>query len=197
MSRRWWFGALGLVSATVATTPLAAQDGKPPEQIDILVPPEDYAGPLEDCSEEQEAASISGEIVVCRRRPDSRRYGYDKESAEARYARETMHKGDPQAPDVAGPGIFRGPATIGGLCIPGLQSCPPPPAYFVDFDALPEAPPGSDADRIARGLAPRGRDAALPAPETREDALGLPPPLESASEVSPSGSASPAEEPSG
>jgi hypothetical protein len=27
---------------------------------------------------------------------------------------------------------------------------------MIDVTALPEAPPGSDADRIARGLAPRG-----------------------------------------
>ena len=59
-----------------------------------------------------------------------------------------------EAPDVAGPGIFRGPATVGGLCV--VPPCPPPPVYMIDVTALPEAPPGSDADRIARGLAPRG-----------------------------------------
>lgn len=192
MSRCWWVVPLSLLWTSAA----AARDGEPPERIDILVPLDDDQRPFEDCSEEQTAASISGEIVVCRRRGDPARYGYDKESAEQRYARETMHKGDPQAPDVAGPGIFRGPATVGGLCLPGLQKCPPPPAYIVDFEALPEAPPGSDADRIARGLAPRGRDTAAPvtAP-SREDLLGLPPPLRTAEPVSPSGSASPEEEP--
>ena len=59
-----------------------------------------------------------------------------------------------QAPDVSGPGIFTGPATVGGLCF--LPPCPKPPVYMIDLSALPEAPPGSDADRIARGLAPRG-----------------------------------------
>ena len=59
-----------------------------------------------------------------------------------------------EAPNVAGPGIFTGPATVSGLCV--IPPCPPPPVYMIDVTALPEAPPGSDADRIARGLAPRG-----------------------------------------
>lgn len=59
-----------------------------------------------------------------------------------------------EAPDVSGPGIFKGPATVGGLCF--IPPCPKDPVYVVDVAALPEAPPGSDADRIARGLAPRG-----------------------------------------
>ena len=59
-----------------------------------------------------------------------------------------------QAPDVSGPGIFKGPATVSGLCI--IPPCPKPPVYMIDFSTLPDAPPGSDADRIGRGLAPRG-----------------------------------------
>ena len=61
--------AIGMIAIA---PPLAAQDAQAPgEQIDILAPQEDYLGPLEDCSAEQEAASISGEIVVCRRRRDN------------------------------------------------------------------------------------------------------------------------------
>ena len=83
----------------------------------------------------------------------------------------------------------------------------PPPAYLIDFDELPETPPGSDAERAAQGLAPRGYTAGPDGAVTiageagrqsNADVLGLPPPLdENEDEISPSESASPAEEPSG
>ena len=74
-----------------------------------------------------------------------------------------------QAPDVSGPGIFKGPATVSGLCI--IPPCPKPPVYMIDFSTLPEAPPGSDADRIARGLAPRGSQYDDGEPQSDEAAL--------------------------
>ena len=78
--------------------PGSAQDAAaPPERIDILVPQQDYDAPLEDCSDEQEAASISGDIIVCRTRRDQREFGYDEERALQRYAAETMNRGDPRA----------------------------------------------------------------------------------------------------
>jgi hypothetical protein len=105
------------------------------------------------------------EIVVCAEEQEQSQFRYSgNDEAKERYARETMDKGAPRAPDVAGAGIFKGPATVGGLCVPGLQRCPPPPAYIVDFEALPEAPPGSDADRVGKGLAPIGNDTGTRAP---------------------------------
>jgi hypothetical protein len=108
------------------------------------------------------------EIVVCAKEQEQSQFRIrsDKQ-AEDDYASRTMNEGDPRPPDVSGPGIFHGPPTIGGLCFPGLQKCPPPPAIEVDFSQLPEAPPGSDADRIARGLPPLGEDGAEPAPPDR------------------------------
>ena len=115
--------------------------------------------PTEACAEVEDAAAISGTIIVCRRLVDQGKFRTASPSdARKRYAEKTKFEGDPQAPNVDGPGIFHGPATVGGMCIPGLQRCPPPPAMIVDFEALPEAPPGSDADRIARGLPPLGKD---------------------------------------
>ncbi len=155
-----------LILLAAAHLPLAAQESGPPQRIDLLAEAEAAReASYEECSQaEKDAAAISGEIVVCSRRSNEEHRLTSREAAQERYARETMYAGDPQAPDVAGAGIFRGPATIGGLCIPGLQKCPPPPAYVIDFDALPDAPAGSDADRISRGLPPLGQDAATPAP---------------------------------
>lgn len=190
MSRHWRVGPY-IVLGLLLPAPLAAQD-ESGETIDILVPPEDYLPPSEDCSAEQEAASISGEIIVCRRRSDGGEYGYDKERAEREYAEETMYKGNPRTPDFIldcqDQGWPVGCVRFGKV---------PPPALIIDIKALPEAPPGSDADRVARGLAPRGRNAATSAPteqSVQQEELGLPP--VPGSNVSPSESASPEAEPS-
>lgn len=55
--------------------------------------------------------------------------------------------GTPRAPNV------HGIADIGGLTTKGcfLPPCPPPPMPIIDVSALPQAPEGSDADRIAKG----------------------------------------------
>ena len=137
----------------LAGTPAAAQDRE-----DVVGPVlEDarraYAAPEPerelpaDCPE-----SADNEIVVCapvEQNPDQYRVQSRLERGDESHLEWTG-----QAPDVSAPGIFKGPATVSG-CIKGIN-CPPPPAYIIDFSELPEAPPGSDADRIARGLAPRG-----------------------------------------
>ena len=185
-------------SPPAANRPLEPQQGSPPQRIDLLANRPDVVESAQEpdygeCGEDQDAAIITGEIVVCRRlRNDAAAAGWDQEAFERRYAEATMYRGDPAPTDVAGKGIFRGPATVGGLCL--IPPCPPPPAYIIDFDELPDAPPGSDADRIARGLAPRGRDGATPQPaRPTQEELGLPEPGETlAPPVSPSESASPA-----
>ena len=176
---------------------LEAQTGEPPLTIDILAAREEAEDEIyEDCEDDQDAAVLVGEIVVCRKRSGDENRLYDKEAAERRHAERTMHQNDPQAPDMFGiPN--HGPVVARGCFIP---PCPPPPAYMIDFDELPDTPKGSDADRIARGLAPRGLSANPdgsvtvadePGLQGNADELGLPEPL------NPSGSASPAEEPSG
>ncbi len=200
--------ALGFPLLAISTPPVSAQTmppaqtARPPDKIDIRVDTTPEAGTYEDCEEDQDAAIITGEIIVCRRRSDEENRLYDKETAERRHAQRTMNRNEIPAPDVAGDGIFRGPATVSGLCV--IPPCPKPPAYMIDFATLPDAPPGSDADRIARGLAPRGNDSGKvtppPAPEQGQqdnaEVLGLPPPLD-ADGVSRSGSASPEDGPSG
>ncbi len=179
--------ALLLASPATGQDELEAQQGVPPMRIDLTVRPEEADRSLENCSDEQEAATISGEIVVCRRQSDQSDLRYsDDEASERRYAEATMNKGDPKAPVFSRP---CDPRTVGCFRIGRA----PPPAYIVDFDALPETPPGSDADRIAKGLAPRGIDEPVREPATGGDSRPAPGP----ENINPSGSASPEAEPSG
>ena len=164
-------GLLALAHAA----PLVAQEATAE---DVLAESRRTYGPapeVERCSAQQEAAIVSGEIIVCRRIVDQseHRLNSDKETERA-YAEATMNKGNPKTPDFIRdchdqgwpPGCFK----LGKV---------PPPAYFIDFDQLPEAPPGSDADRIARGLPPLGRDNAPTPPaatqERAEDNAASPP----------------------
>ena len=142
-------------TSALAASPAAAQDR---EDEDIVGPvlreaERAYAAPEPerelpaDCPE-----SVDNEIVVCapvEQNPDQYRVRSRLERGDQSHLEWTG-----QAPDVSGPGIFTGPATVSGLCF--IPPCPKEPAYMIDFSELPEAPPGSDADRIARGLAPRG-----------------------------------------
>ncbi len=194
---------LALAYCIVMSPPLLANEeteqGDGTIAIDILTRPANKGGLdprlMEECARQEDAAQISGEIVVCREIRDGSDHNYSgsRDAAQDRYAEETAFAGDLVPPDVAGPGIFRGEPTVGSLCIPGLQKCPPPPALIIDITALPQAPPGSDADRIARGLPPLGNDDRA----ISEAELGLPSPQpSSASETSasPAGSATPAAE---
>lgn len=164
--------------------------GSPPERIDLTLPPPLRSTEAE-CRARNEGAEISGEIVVCATIPRESQRLYDREDAQRRHAERTAFTKNPATPDVAGPGIFRGPATVSNICIKGIFNCPKPPAVMVDVAALPKAPPGSDADRIARGLEPLGNDGpraprALTEQERAE--LGLPEP---APAVNPAESAGP------
>ena len=87
-----------------------------------------------------------GEIVVCKalEDPDSLRLPSRLEEGD-----DSHLKSDVRPPDVAGDYIFRGPATAGGMCVFG--PCPREMPPEIDFAAIPEPPPGSDAEAIARG----------------------------------------------
>lgn len=155
----------------------------PPQQIDILAPPpapdEPTAALIKACEDSREAGIVAGEIVVCRELQDDARQLYSGSRAEwlRRFAARTQGANTIPAPDVAGEGIFRGPATISGLCL--IPPCPKDPALIVDVTAIPPPPEGSDAERVAQGLTPlEGDDAPLSGADRRrkEADLGLPPP---------------------
>ncbi|QDH33585.1 hypothetical protein [Porphyrobacter sp. YT40] len=153
----------------------------PPQQIDLLAePPRSEAADavqLKECEEQREAGVVAGEIVVCRELPadTSQIYSGSREAWLKDYAERTMNAGTIPPPDVAGPGIFRGPPTVSGLCLIG--PCPKDPALIIDVEAIPPAPAGSDAERVAQGLEPLKDDNAPLSDEARrrvEEELGLP-----------------------
>lgn len=71
--------------------------------------------------------------------------------------------GPPPAPDVAGAGIFHGPATAGGMCF--IPPCPRELPPDVDFSKLPEIDEEYQERARAAALAERARQRA----ETQND----------------------------
>jgi len=105
--------------------------------------------PTQNCAKPAENQSDS-EIVVCaQQQKDYSEFRVQGTSELDPNSKEALNDGIPRAPDVGGDGIFKGKATVTGGCF--LQGCPPPPAYIVNFEDLPDAPEGSDADKIAKG----------------------------------------------
>jgi hypothetical protein len=162
--------ALALILTSVCGAPLAAQDDSsatsplaadptptpappteaPQQRINLLVtvPRGDVnQAQLQQCVDQADAGTISGEIVVCRQLGDdgANSLSGSRAAAQKRYAEETALKGAPRAPEA-----FGIPDNGKGIGFGGV----PPPALFIDVEALPKAPAGSDADRIARGLPP-------------------------------------------
>lgn len=131
-----------------------------------------------------------GEIVVCGNTEDPDKYRVkSSEDLDPKMTKDVV----PRAPDLYNLPV---PAMVGvGVTMKGcfIPPCPAAMPLLIDLKAIPEAPPGSDADRVGKGLAPNGssgRPAAPPAPapapaETTEPAVRLPE------------SASPGEAPSG
>ena len=117
----------------------------------------------EDCEEEADAGRIAGEIVVCRQLGEASDGSWNKEEWQREYAERTQGGRTPDTFGIANHGNAIGFGSV------------PPPALMIDVEALPEAPEGSDADRIARGLPALGRDPEPTAEEIarRRRALGL------------------------
>ncbi len=155
-----------------AGTPPAATPAPPPRppRINMMVTKprnEPSEADLRECRADEEAAAINGEIVVCRVvGNDGTGLTGTREESQKRYAQETAFKGAPPPPDMFG--IADNGKGIG-------FGKPPPVAITVDFDALPTAPAGSDADRMARGLPPLEKEGELSEEEerARREAAGI------------------------
>jgi hypothetical protein len=167
--------------------PLAAQESAaPPVPAEQAVEQAKQAfGPPKPEKKTCTPTKPGDEIVVCAEEQEQSQFRIrsDKQ-AEDDYARRTMNKGDPRAPDFEPQ--YPGMVVARGCFIP---PCPPPKALMIDLKAIPEAPPGSDADRVGRGLAPTGNEGKQPRPAPAAK------PAVSDAPVSPPGSASPAAQP--
>ena len=140
--------ALALCAVALAPGPSVAQTITVEEALDAN---RDIYGPPPPRRECYNRPGEEGEdIVVCAEQErDYSQFRVQSTAEEDPDSREALNDGVPRAPDVAGDGIFSGEATTTGGCF--LQGCPPPEPIIVDFTLLPEAPEGSDADRIAKG----------------------------------------------
>lgn len=158
-----------------------APTGEPPQQIDILADAPMTEAPseavLKECEDQREVGIVAGEIVVCRQLevPTDQLYSGSREAWMKAYAERTQGAGTMPPPDVAGAGIFRGPPTFSGMCF--IPPCPKEAALMIDVEAIEAPPEGSDAARVAQGLAPVEGDNAPLSDEARrrvEAELGLP-----------------------
>ncbi len=125
----------------------------------------------ERCEEIADAARIANEIIVCRDLGETTDGSWNQEDFIRRYAEATQ---GPKTPDVDGSGLPPGMTPIVEIRGCFIPPCPGEPALLIDVTALPKAPPGSDADRIARGLPPLG-PSGDGGREISEEELGLPP----------------------
>lgn len=91
------------------------------------------------------------EIVVCVDHGRDQAMPSTAESdPNSRAARKALDGNIPSAPFVGSISCRRG---ADGVCR-GNMGGAPAPAYYLDVSALPQAPEGSDADKIAKGEAP-------------------------------------------
>lgn len=151
--------------------PPPAPEAEPRPRINLMVTvprAEASAAQQQECVDRAEAGRISGEIVVCGSTGSEGKAPLtgDRAASQRRYAEETALKGAPRAPD-----LFGIPDNGKGISLGGV----PPPVLYIDVEALPPAPAGSDADRIARGLPPLGQDGELSEEEekARREAAGI------------------------
>jgi hypothetical protein len=157
----WKRVVVAVMALAAPLAPLAAQglkyqfDYKEPETVtgDQVTAEEAIArsngnygppAPVRDCKQDAE----NNEIVVCAEEDeDQEQFRVDSSAELDPEGKQALNDGLPRAPDVAGDGIFKGD----GLMKFGSV---PPPAIMFDISELPEAPEGSDADKIAKGLKP-------------------------------------------
>ncbi|MEP7223272.1 MAG: hypothetical protein ABI673_11480 [Novosphingobium sp.] len=121
----------------------AAKDDAANPQIQVFITQEKKLyGPAARRNRQCGFENSKGEIVVC-----AADHGEDVRVPSTTdsdpTSREAMRTGVPRAPNVSGlPGCARGCIGIGKG---------PPPVYIIDLKDIPDAPKGSDAEKVANG----------------------------------------------
>ena len=134
-------GGLGLFAAMPATAQQAGGDAVDARVQEILSEAQGVLSavpPRPRCE-----GGSSDEIVVCAT-TDSRKYRVPSTIESNPGSRAALRTGIPSPPQ-----LDRGSCRGQPNCMIGGYT--PPPVYAIDLKAIPEAPPGSDADRVARG----------------------------------------------
>lgn len=145
----WRASLIGAVAALVAG-PLAAQpaDADADARLAVRLAQAQSRLGVASVQDRCRAAGNSDEIVVCVDRGEDLRVPSTAESDPSSLAaRRALNNGVPRAPQ-----LDRGSCKGQAGCVIGGWA--PPPIYVIDPAALPEAPEGSDADKIAKGLMP-------------------------------------------
>jgi len=147
-------------AATAQTIALEPDEGR--LMLDIELRPEPTPSEIlayQACAIEQDAARLRGEIIVCQQLDGgSAVSGFDKAKWERGYAQRTQGVKTPNVAGAGGTIMLPGEGSLIAITVTSKFGDPPPPALFIDVEALPHAAPGSDADRIAHGLAPKRSD---------------------------------------
>ncbi len=139
---------LGLVAALVIAPlgPLAAQQVDVTADEAIKNAKEAYGPPTPttNCSKPK-ADQNDNDIVVCAKKKDDSEFRVKSTAELDPNSKEATRDGQPHAPDFA-ESCKKNPQ---GACV--KIGGTPVPAYMLDFTLLPDAPEGSDADKIAKG----------------------------------------------
>jgi hypothetical protein len=132
--------ALALPTAALAQSDPAELDAKVAERLGTAKASYGVPDPRLRCR----PTPGSDEIVVCVDRGEDQRVDRSPPDPNTAEGRRALNGGVPRAPQ-----FDRGSCKGQPGCITGGWA--PPPVYYTDVTALPEAPPGSDADKIAKG----------------------------------------------
>lgn len=145
-----WLTKLVGLMISASAWPAAAQPepSSPDPQIAERIAAARVRLSVETVQDRCRAARRGGEIIVCIDRGEDLRVPSTAESDPSSLAaRRALNNGVPRAPQ-----LDRGSCKGQPGCVVGGWA--PPPIYVIDPAALPNAPEGSDADRIAKGELP-------------------------------------------